>query len=671
MTDFLRPAIFLANRMSFRSKLLLAVFIFLIPFLLLLASHIVATVKDIKKIDQQERGLAIVAQLKPLALDLARHRGNMAQFLSGSVERESEILTLEKNIDAAFSSIKQSTAANNYDVVNLNELLQQWQELKLSSAQSIGGAKNFQSHTDLIDSVHYIISAVATDFELITQRSHTNYYLESLIASGIPKLEEAIGQLRGKGAGALVDKVVTSNEKIIIGSLLAAAKNNNKNVSRDLEWLFKETDIRDQLSASLQSYRNIVQQFMDMANNQVLEPEQVNISNAAFFEIGTKAIDALSIFDGQITAEFQKRIHEERKAEYRQNLMLMLLACIVTGFGLYFCFGILTSLNNNASLLSQISHRLKEGDFSAQVKIETEDTLGEAAASLSKMVMSVAQLLSVIQKAAHEVSDLSIKLQSTSDATRHELDLQNVQTQEAASAASEMATTIRKVANSCLEVSGATDKTHDLTIDSKVKVSGAITKINSLGLDVEQAKHIIDQVRDNVTEIGAVLEVIHSIAEQTNLLALNAAIESARAGEQGRGFAVVADEVRLLAQRTQDSTAEIRTVIDKLQTGASNAVDIIKQASLNAKNSVETAAYADESLAKIAKSIEVLRDLNAQIAAATEQQAAVAEQMSRNTTDLGVSSENILGEVEKTVGFSNSLRKSAMALLDNAMKFKT
>ena len=202
-------------------------------------------------------------------------------------------------------------------------------------------------------------------------------------------------------------------------------------------------------------------------------------------------------------------------------------------------------------------------------------------------------------------------------------------------------------------------------------MSGAITKINSLGLDVEQAKHIIDQVRDNVTEIGAVLEVIHSIAEQTNLLALNAAIESARAGEQGRGFAVVADEVRLLAQRTQDSTAEIRTVIDKLQTGASNAVDIIKQASLNAKNSVETAAYADESLAKIAKSIEVLRDLNAQIAAATEQQAAVAEQMSRNTTDLGVSSENILGEVEKTVGFSNSLRKSAMALLDNAMKFKT
>ncbi|WP_409988367.1 methyl-accepting chemotaxis protein [Cellvibrio sp.] len=671
MSGFLQPAISVANRMSFTVKLFISVLIFLFPFLLLLFFKVVASWEDIQKIERQQTGLKFVVRLKPIALDMAKHRGNMAQYLSGATDKESAIIVLEKTLDDEIAQVKKIAAEHDYEITNFGEFVSDWQQLKLNSSRSATGGKNFQDHSNVVENLHRMISNITDDFELIMQSSHTDHYLESISAYGIPKLAEVFGQLRGKGSGSLADKVVTPNERVVIGSLLSTVQNLNTGLNGDLELLFKDTEIRERLNTNAQNYRNVVQQFVDVTNNQIVMADDISISGASYFEYGTKAIDALSVFDKQITDEFQKRIQVLHDKQYHENLLLLIIAALVTSFGVYFSFGILTSLNQNAGKLSDASRRLQEGDFSPHITVDSEDTLGDAAQSLRGMVGSVAQLLNTIQKSAREVNELSVNLQTASDACKYELDQQNSQTQQAASASTEMAATIREVARSCVEVSNATDSAHGSALEGQVKVKGAITKINTLGTDVEQAKNIISQVQNDVTDIGAVLEVIRSIAEQTNLLALNAAIEAARAGEQGRGFAVVADEVRSLAKRTQDSTAEIRGVIEKLQIGAAKAVNIIHQSSVGAQDSVASAASAGESLDKIVVGVELLRDLNTQIAAAAEQQAAVAEQMSRNTVHLSGSSENILGQIEKAVSFSHHLRKSAMTLLENAMKFRT
>ncbi len=114
-----------------------------------------------------------------------------------------------------------------------------------------------------------------------------------------------------------------------------------------------------------------------------------------------------------------------------------------------------------------------------------------------------------------------------------------------------------------------------LHINTSLTINKNKQTIEQLATEVDLAAQVINQLQQDSASIGGILDVFRGIADQTNLLALNAAIEAARAGEQGRGFAVVADEVRTLATRTQESTSEIQTMIEALQTGAGKAVTVM------------------------------------------------------------------------------------------------
>jgi methyl-accepting chemotaxis protein len=153
---------------------------------------------------------------------------------------------------------------------------------------------------------------------------------------------------------------------------------------------------------------------------------------------------------------------------------------------------------------------------------------------------------------------------------------------------------------------------------------------DSIDLAVEEV-HVLESATANIETI---LKVINDIADQTNLLALNAAIEAARAGESGRGFAVVADEVRTLAQRTQESTTEIRSMIEQLQSGASSVASAMHQSKGSAVEAVEKAELANNSLQRIRDAIQRISDMNLQIASAAEEQSLVAEEINNNTVNI-------------------------------------
>ncbi len=239
-----------------------------------------------------------------------------------------------------------------------------------------------------------------------------------------------------------------------------------------------------------------------------------------------------------------------------------------------------------------------------------------------------------LRKQAEESSQLA---RSSSDG----LSRQRQETDMVATAINEMATATQEVSGNVQRTADATRDASALATRGKQVASQARDAIEILSESVRSAATVSNQLSVDAQEIGSVVDVIKGIAEQTNLLALNAAIEAARAGEQGRGFAVVADEVRALASRTASSTEQIHKLIENLQAAAARAVSTMHSGQEQAEIGVSRVAQADEALDGIRAAIERIDEMAGQIAAAAEEQSAVADEINRNVV-------NIAGLSDKT-----------------------
>ncbi|MGL5604197.1 MAG: methyl-accepting chemotaxis protein, partial [Plesiomonas sp.] len=177
------------------------------------------------------------------------------------------------------------------------------------------------------------------------------------------------------------------------------------------------------------------------------------------------------------------------------------------------------------------------------------------------------------------------------------------------------------------------------------------------------------QLEQDSASISMVLDVIRNIADQTNLLALNAAIEAARAGEQGRGFAVVADEVRTLAQRTQDSTAEINKIIEVLQSRAAEAGQAMQLSRQQMQTSVEQARNAGATIEQINDAVIRISDMNTQIASATEQQNSVTDELNRSIVNIHNASDEVAQGANQTAQACGELNQLANNLQQTIARF--
>ncbi len=324
-------------------------------------------------------------------------------------------------------------------------------------------------------------------------------------------------------------------------------------------------------------------------------------------------------------------------------------------------------LGRNISLpitaLAQLMSQARDSkNLSLRFPAEGKDEIAIMGRSFNEMVGAFQSTLEKVLQSSTNVSVAADQLSVATEQTTDGVMRQHSESDQVATAINEMAATAQEVARHASEAADASKVADEEAAKGRNIVGDAVNGIKTLAQEVGNTSNAIHTLEKESENIGTVLTVIQGIAEQTNLLALNAAIEAARAGESGRGFAVVADEVRQLAQRSQDATKEIQTIIERLQNGAHTAVKAMEVGQNQANISVGQAEAAGQSLDAITQAVTAINNMNLQIANAAGEQTAVAEEISRNVVNITQISNETADAARQTTTTSSNLADLAMGL---------
>ena len=349
-------------------------------------------------------------------------------------------------------------------------------------------------------------------------------------------------------------------------------------------------------------------------------------------------------------------------------LSLVLVVTLVLVIAL--AWATLRGISQAVDALLSGGKRLADGDLVHRVAYRGRDELGKIASSFNTMADHVQETLKELSKAVEQLAAAAEQTAAVSRQTSDGIHRQHLETDQVATAMHEMSATVQDVASNAASAAHAAEKADSEAEHGQQVVSQSIQVIDSLAREVEHAAKVIGELEDASATISSVVDVIRGIADQTNLLALNAAIEAARAGEQGRGFAVVADEVRSLASRTQHSTEEIQSMIEKVQSGARRAVEVMEKSCEKAEAGREQVADAGRVLEQITAAVATINDMNAMIASAAEEQSSVAEEINRNITNVSEIAEDTSDASRQNVETSRELSALAKHLHGLVQQFK-
>lgn len=364
---------------------------------------------------------------------------------------------------------------------------------------------------------------------------------------------------------------------------------------------------------------------------------------------------------------------DELFSGYESSRFTLIAAAIIsTIVAIFISIYLIGQIRRPISILLHQTSLIAKGDLMTKMDMSKfeNDEFGSLAKAFDDMQVQLHELVSDVASSVEQLSAATEEIRAVSGQAAGNMNSQQHELHQLATAMNEMQATVQEVARNTNDAANAAEHASSQADIGKNTVRDSVDSIERVAIEIEGTAEVIVMLGEDSRNIGVVLDVIRGIAEQTNLLALNAAIEAARAGEQGRGFAVVADEVRTLAKRTQDATMQIDTMIAELQQRAEQASSTMQRSQNMMISTVDTARRAGTSISEISTEIRAISSMNIQVAAATEEQQSVSEELNRNVTNISNASEEVALGAGAMVQTCDELNSLATLLRNVVNKFR-
>lgn len=635
MKSLLYPAIALMNRLSFGMKFSLISVLFFVPML--------ATNFYLVR-DSYQEFVGTRTELRSLEL-----LGNALQLRRG-VEDWKDLVEIEAIIGQTgevqalitrLASAEQSIAAGMQSLAPVSDNPEQVAEFTLRRDELDTALRDAQSQQSLqaktamaravLGKAQVLIRLIASQSGLSQDTQRDVRLLAELLTSVTPTITAALGEGRAIGSYTFGQGYLNSDASNKLDALLLELEKQQAQYAAQLQDVLGSSPAAQlQLESQATASRASLQTSNDIFQDQVIMAEALDRPWESFYDlISAEMAKTYSLNDailGFVGEELEQRL------AHKQVVMVLLLAALALIFMLVVYLYSAFYMSTRASLrsLGATMDRVAAGDMTARFKVQSRDELGELGQVFNETVGKIRELIERVGQTVGEVERQASRVEAVSGESNLTVSEQRGQIEQVATAMNEMSATAQGVASSAEAAVGSAQGVNQETVNGRALVDAQVSGIGRLAAEIEQSVNVINQLASDSKAISQVLDVIKGVAEQTNLLALNAAIEAARAGEQGRGFAVVADEVRNLARRTQQSTEEIEQMIGRLQGGVGAAVKTMHASHAMTEQTVSQSAQVQQALENILAAVGVIVDQNQQIAAAAEEQTAVAQDIDRN-----------------------------------------